>query len=95
MSALTSVRYDPNSQALYDRRRAGGGKRHPQAVIALARRRVSVLWALIPAADSTKLPRPDSPVQCTKDRQVYFVATSIRAGSSIASGRSSQFTIGE
>lgn len=33
--------------------------------------------------------------QVGKDRQIHFVATSIRAGSSIASGRSSQFTVGE
>ncbi|MEU9454508.1 IS110 family transposase [Streptomyces sp. NPDC048277] len=46
MSALTSVRYDPNSRTFYDRKRAEG-KRHTQAVIALARRRVNVLWALI------------------------------------------------
>lgn len=46
MSALTSVRYDPNSRRFYDRKRAEG-KRHTQAVIALARRRVDVLWALI------------------------------------------------
>ncbi|MEV1084064.1 IS110 family transposase [Streptomyces sp. NPDC050211] len=46
MSALMSVRYDPNSRTFYDRKRAEG-KRHTQAVIALARRRVNVLWALI------------------------------------------------
>lgn len=46
VSALTSVRYDPNSRTFYDRKRAEG-KRHTQAVIALARRRVNVLWALI------------------------------------------------
>jgi len=46
MSALTSVRYDPNSRAFYYRKRAEG-KRHTQAVIALAGRRVNVLWALI------------------------------------------------
>lgn len=46
MSALMSVRYDPNSRILYDRKRAEG-KRHTQAVIALARRRVDVLGALI------------------------------------------------
>jgi transposase len=45
-SALTSVRCDPNSRAFYDRKRAEG-KRHVQAVLALARRRVNVLWALI------------------------------------------------
>ncbi len=40
------MRYDPNSRAFYDRKRAEA-KRHTQAVIALARRRVNVLWALI------------------------------------------------
>ncbi|MGP3691356.1 IS110 family transposase [Streptomyces sp. IBSNAI002] len=45
-SALISVQHDPNSRAFYDRKRTEG-KRHTQAVIALARRRVNVLWALI------------------------------------------------
>jgi transposase len=45
-SALISIQSDPNSRAFYDRKRAEG-KRHTQAVIALARRRVNVLWALI------------------------------------------------
>lgn len=46
MSALTSVRYAPNSRTFYDRKRVEG-KRHTQAVIALARRRANVMWALI------------------------------------------------
>ena len=45
-SALVSIRCDPNSRTFYDRKRAEG-KRHVQAVMALARRRVNVLWALI------------------------------------------------
>lgn len=45
-SALLSIQRDPNSRAFYDRKRSEG-KRHTQAVIALARRRVNVLWALI------------------------------------------------
>ncbi|MER6299292.1 IS110 family transposase [Kitasatospora sp. NPDC001539] len=45
-SALVSVRCDPNSRTFYDRKRAEG-KKHVQAVLALARRRVNVLWALI------------------------------------------------
>ncbi|MEY9988175.1 transposase [Streptomyces sp. V4I8] len=45
-SALVSIRCDPNSRQFYDRKRAEG-KRHVQAVLALARRRVNVLWALI------------------------------------------------
>jgi transposase len=36
----------PDSRAFYDRKRAEG-KRHHQAVIALARRRVNVLWAIL------------------------------------------------
>jgi transposase len=45
-SALISIQRDPNSRSYYDRKRAEG-KRHTQAVIALARRRVNVFWALI------------------------------------------------
>lgn len=45
-SALVSVQCDPNSRKFYDRKRAGG-KKHVQAVLALARRRVNVIWALI------------------------------------------------
>lgn len=37
---------DPESRAFYERKRAEG-KRHNQAVIALARRRVNVLWAIL------------------------------------------------
>ncbi|MFH8805541.1 IS110 family transposase [Streptomyces sp. NPDC017936] len=46
ISALVSVQRDPNSRKFYDRKRAEG-KRHVQAVLALARRRVNVLRALI------------------------------------------------
>ncbi|MER7578222.1 IS110 family transposase [Streptomyces sp. NPDC126514] len=45
-SALVSIRCDPNSRKFYDRKRVEG-KKHVQAVLALARRRVNVLWALI------------------------------------------------
>ncbi|MGW0885888.1 IS110 family transposase [Streptomyces sp. NPDC002671] len=45
-SALISIQFDPNSRTFYDRKRAEG-KRHIQAVLALARRRVNVIWALI------------------------------------------------
>lgn len=45
-SALISVRCCPDSRRFYDRKRAEG-KRHTQAVLALARRRVNVLWALL------------------------------------------------
>jgi transposase len=45
-SAFASLRASPESRAFYDRKRAEG-KRHTQALIALARRRVNVLWAML------------------------------------------------
>lgn len=45
-SALVSIQRNPESKRFYDRKRSEG-KRHTQAVLALARRRVNVLWALI------------------------------------------------
>ena len=45
-SALVSIQRNPESRRFYDRKRSQG-KRHTQAVLALARRRVNVLWALI------------------------------------------------
>ncbi|MFC1407652.1 MULTISPECIES: IS110 family transposase [Streptacidiphilus] len=45
-SALISIRSCDESRRYYERKRAEG-KRHTQAVLALARRRVNVLWALI------------------------------------------------
>jgi transposase len=45
-SAFASLRASPESRAFYDRKRREG-KRHTQALIALARRRVNVLWAML------------------------------------------------
>ena len=45
-SAFSSLRSAPESRVFYDRKRAEG-KRHTQALIALARRRVNVLWAML------------------------------------------------
>jgi transposase len=45
-SAFASLRSAPESRAFYDRKRREG-KRHTQALIALARRRVNVLWAML------------------------------------------------
>ncbi|TDC87049.1 IS110 family transposase [Actinomadura sp. 7K507] len=45
-SALISIQKHPESRVFYDRKRREG-KRHTQAVLALARRRVNVLWALL------------------------------------------------
>ena len=45
-SALISIQHNPDSRRFYDRKRSEG-KPHTQAVLALARRRVNVVWALI------------------------------------------------
>jgi transposase len=46
LSALTAARVCPSSRAYYDKKR-DEGKNHHQALLALARRRVDVLWALL------------------------------------------------
>src|SRR5215210_9579102 len=45
-SAFASLRASQEFRASYDRKRAEG-KRHTQALIALARRRVNVVWAML------------------------------------------------
>jgi transposase len=46
LSAQIAIRTDPASRTYYDRKRAEG-KTHTQAVLALARRRLNVLWAML------------------------------------------------
>ncbi|MGP4979942.1 transposase [Glutamicibacter arilaitensis] len=46
LTAFASIWFDPTSRAYYDRNRAQG-KRHNQALIALAHRRLTVLFAMI------------------------------------------------
>ena len=46
LSAQVAARCCPASKAFYERKRREG-KAHKQAVLALARRRLNVLWALI------------------------------------------------
>lgn len=46
LSAFASIKADPLSRAYYDRKRAEG-KRYNQAIIALARRRTDVLYAML------------------------------------------------
>jgi len=46
LAAQIAVRTDPISRAYYDRKRTEG-KTHTQAVIALARRRLNVMWAML------------------------------------------------
>ncbi|WP_190264510.1 IS110 family RNA-guided transposase [Glutamicibacter nicotianae] len=55
LSAFASIRFDPTSRAYYDRKRAQG-KRHNQALIALAHRRLTVLFAMIRDASLYDLP---------------------------------------
>ncbi len=59
MSAQIASRHCPESKIFYDRKRAEG-KSHKQAVLALARRRLNVLWALIRdgKAFEASIPRP-------------------------------------
>ncbi|MFC0581695.1 IS110 family transposase [Micrococcoides hystricis] len=46
LSAFASIKADPASRAYYDKKRAQG-KRHNQAILALARRRSDVLFAML------------------------------------------------
>jgi transposase len=46
LAALSSLKNSPASRTYYDRKR-GEGKSHKQALIALARRRMNVLWAML------------------------------------------------
>ncbi|WP_405670300.1 MULTISPECIES: IS110 family transposase [unclassified Streptomyces] len=60
MSAQVAARCCPTSKAFYDRKRAEG-KNHRQAVIALARRRLNVFWALIRDGRVFEIAAPPSP----------------------------------
>jgi hypothetical protein len=57
MAAFTAARECPTSRAYYEKKRAEG-KNHRQAVLALARRRVDVLWALIRDRKTFSRPAP-------------------------------------
>ena len=46
LAALSSLKNSPSSRTFYDRKRAEG-KSHKQALIALARRRINVIWAML------------------------------------------------
>ncbi len=60
MSAQVAARCCPTSKAFYERKRAEG-KNHRQAVIALARRRLNVLWALIRDGRVFEITAPPNP----------------------------------
>ncbi|MGC4982600.1 IS110 family transposase [Streptomyces sp. DT193] len=59
ISALFSIRHCEESRRFYDRKRSEG-KRHIQAVLALARRRVNVLWALLRDGRTYELSPPST-----------------------------------
>jgi transposase len=59
-SAMNSIRWSDESQRFYARKRAEG-KRHTHAVLALARRRVNVLWAMLRDQRSYHANRPAAP----------------------------------
>lgn len=61
MSAMVAARSCPTSRAFYERKRAEG-KGHTQAVIALARRRLNVLWALIRDGRTFETTAPPNPI---------------------------------
>ncbi|MFB7939458.1 IS110 family transposase [Streptomyces sp. NPDC056049] len=61
MSAMVAARSCPVSRAFYERKRAEG-KGHKQAIIALARRRLNVLWALIRDGRTFELTAPELPM---------------------------------
>jgi transposase len=60
LSALTAIGSCPRSRVYYDKKR-DEGKNHHQALLALARRRVNVLWALI--RDHTTYRATDQPAR--------------------------------
>ena len=60
MSAMVAARCCPVSKAFYERKRAEG-KSHKQAIIALARRRLNVIWALIRDGRTFEITAPPPP----------------------------------
>lgn len=60
LSAQIAARFCPTLKTFYDRKRSEG-KSHKQAILALARRRLDVLWALIRdhRTFTTEPPQPD------------------------------------
>lgn len=59
LAALSSLKSSPASRAFYDRKRAEG-KSHKQALIALARRRINTIWAML--RDRTTYQEPAQPL---------------------------------
>jgi transposase len=62
LAALSSLKNSPASRAFYERKRAQG-KSHKQALIALARRRITTIWAML--RDRTTYQEPLPPALAT------------------------------
>ena len=67
----------PASRAFYDRKR-GEGKKHHQAVIALARRRVNVLWAML--RDGRRFEPPPPRTEASTARRPIAASPAREAG---------------
>jgi transposase len=61
LAALSSLKNSPASRTFYDRKR-GEGKSHKQALIALARRRLNVIWAMLRDHTAYREPAPAQPL---------------------------------
>lgn len=72
-SAFIAARTSPISQAFYDRKRREG-ESHKQALIALARRRINVIWAIL--RDNTTY--DDTSISPTRSRPFLFVKNDIQ-----------------
>jgi len=57
LAALSSLKNSTASRTFYDRKRSEG-KTHKQALIALARRRINVIWALLRDHTTYQEPAP-------------------------------------
>ncbi|WP_066515997.1 IS110 family transposase [Curtobacterium ammoniigenes] len=62
LAALSSLKNSPASRTFYDRKRAEG-KSHKQALLALARRRINVIWAMLRDLTSYREPLAAPPLQ--------------------------------
>jgi hypothetical protein len=62
LAALSSLKNSPASRAFYDRKRREG-KPHKQALIALARRRLNTLWAMLRDRTIYREPTPSGTAQ--------------------------------
>ncbi|MDQ0819169.1 transposase [Arthrobacter sp. V4I6] len=62
LAALSSLKNSPASRIYYDRKRREG-KSHKQALIALARRRINVLWAMLRDHSTYREPLPSITAQ--------------------------------